>query len=65
MLWNKYNIEDMIKRSKLASPNRGGEGRGRASEQLLSFINGSFEGKIPVPYIIGITKKYNKSICLH
>jgi hypothetical protein len=56
----------MIKRSKAASPGRRSkDGSGRASDELLNFIKTGFDGKIPLAYLTGITKKYNKEHCLH
>lgn len=56
----------MIKRSKQATPaKRGRDGSGKPSDQLLNFLKNGFDGKIPLAYITGITKKYNKGRCLH
>jgi hypothetical protein len=54
----------MIKR-KAASPKRGRNTSGVASDELLTFLKTGFGGKIPLAYITGITKKYNKERCLH
>ncbi len=56
----------MIKRSKIAAPSkRGRNNSGKATDELINFIKTGFDGKIPIAYVTGITKKYNKERCLH
>lgn len=56
----------MIKRSKLAAPSkRIKDSSGKATDELINFIKTGFDGKIPITYLTGITKKYNKQRCLH
>jgi hypothetical protein len=56
----------MIKRSKItAAPRRYKDNSGKASDELINFIKTGFDGKIPLAYLTGITKKYNKERCLH
>ena len=56
----------MIKRSKPASPGkRGKDNAAKASDELINFVKTGFEGQIPLAYLTGITKKYNKERCLH
>jgi hypothetical protein len=51
----------MIKRSKIAAPSkRGKDNSGKATDELINFIKTGFDGKIPIAYLTGITKKYNK-----
>lgn len=51
----------MIKRSKIAIPSkRGKDNSGKASDELINFIKTGFDDKIPLAYLTGITKKYNK-----
>jgi hypothetical protein len=51
----------MIKRSKLAAPSkRIKDSSGKATDELINFIKTGFDGKIPITYLTGITKKYNK-----
>lgn len=56
----------MIKRSKIAAPSkRGKDNSGKATDELIDFIKTGFNGQIPISYLTGITKKYNKERCLH
>jgi hypothetical protein len=51
----------MIKRSKVAAPSkRIRDNSGKATDELINFIKTGFDGQIPIAYLTGITKKYNK-----
>lgn len=59
----------MIKRSKIVSApgqrRRGVDQNGKVEEEVLNLVKTGFDGAIPIPYLTGITKKYNKTRCLH
>ena len=55
----------MIKRKNPSPAHKSKDQAWKPSDDLLNYMKTQYPEKMPVPYLTGITKKYNKQRCLH